>query len=488
MNRKILSMVVGMLMFVTVFTVTATKNTDMSPTVVIGANNQIPNRAPWDQLFEYDIGATGETGANGNAGAEFDGTYLYSTRWAANLIHSYYTNGTLHEQFSITGVTGLRDLAYDGVQYMYGGAAAGTIWKMDFTTKTLVATLTGSFASRAIAYDTDLDILYVSNWGDPVWKVNPSTGAIIGQFNLGIATSTYGFAYDPDPSGPYLWVFDQTTGATSTIYQWNLTAGAMTGFTYNVGLDVGSGVGIAGGLWASPNFEAGLFVIGGCVQDSSAPGVTDWLFGYELYPTGPVNQPPDTPGAPTGPTSGVAGVSYDYIAQTTDPETDDIYYWFDWDDGTNSGWLGPFASGTPATASKAWAAAGSYDVTVKAKDAIGAESGFSDPLTVSIVEGPILEIGNFTGGLFKIKATVKNIGGGTASNINWSIKLTGGLILLGKETTGNILALNAGDEREITSKTIIGLGKTVVTVSAECAESSATKDQDATVLLFFIKI
>lgn len=490
MNRKLVSIVVGMLMFVTVFTVTATRNTDISPTVLEGANNYMPNRDPWDLLFEYDIGATGVSGANGNAGAEFDGTYLYSTRWASNLIHSYNLDGTLHEQFSIAGVTGLRDLAYDGSQYMYGGAAAGTIWKMDFTTKTLIQTLTGSFQSRAIAYDWDLDVLYVSNWADPVWIVNPTTGAIQGQFNLGTATSTYGLAYDPDPEGPYLWVFDQTVGATSTIYQYDLGASAMTGVTYNVGLDVGSGVGIAGGLWASADFEEGLFVLGGCVQDSSAPGVTDWLFGYELYTTGPVNEPPVTPAAPSGPSDGYINVEYDFTASTTDPENHDIYYWFDWDDGTNSDWLGPFTSGATVTASHEWTAAGDYDVTVKAKDEIGAQSGVSPVHTISIAEEalPILEIEGVTGGLFKVKATVKNVGDAPANNIAWSIKLTGGLVLLGKETTGNILALNPGDEREITSKTIIGFGKTVITITATVPQSSATKDQNATILLFFIKI
>lgn len=480
-----------MLMFVTVFTVTATKNTDVGPSVLTGTNSYMPNRDPWDQVFEYDIGATGGSGANGNAGAEFDGTYLYSTRWASALIHSYNIDGSFHEQFSIAGVSGLRDLAYDGAQYMYGGAAGGTIWKMDFTTKTLIQTLTGGFTSRAIAYDTDLDILYVSNWGDPVWKVDPANGNILGQFNLVTTTSTYGFAYDPDPdgpNGPYLWVFDQTTGATSTVYQYDLTAGAFTGFTYNVGADVGSGSGIAGGLWASPDFEPGLFVLGGCVQDGDAPGTTDWLFGYELYPTGPVNQPPATPAAPTGPDNGIINVEYEFTAATSDPESHQIYYWFDWDDGTNSGWLGPYASGAAVTAAHEWTDGGDYDVTVKAKDELGAQSGVSPAHTITIAAGPVLQVEGITGGLLKVKATIKNVGGSAASNVAWTISLTGGLVLLGKETTGNILALNSGDTREISSKTIIGLGKTVIKVTATVTGSSAEAEENATILLFFIKI
>jgi hypothetical protein len=483
MKKKILCIAICMLMCATVYTVTGTKSSDVSPNGMARVQNYMPNKAPWDLLFNYDIGATGETGANGNAGAEFDGTNLYSTRWASTLIHRYDKDGNLLEEFSIGGVSGLRDLAYDGAQYMYGGAAAGTIWKMDFTTKTLVATLTGSFQSRAIAYDTDLDILYVSNWADPVWKVDPSTGAILGSFNLVTTTSTYGFAYDPD--GPYLWVFDQTTGATSTVYQWDLTAGAYTGFSYNVCNDVGSAVGIAGGLWASPDFEDGLFVLGGCVQDSTAPGVSDYLFGYELYTTGPPNQPPVTPAAPAGPSSGGVGVSYSFTASTTDPETNDISYMFDWGDGTFSAWLGPYASGATATGDYAWAAVGTYNVKVKAKDIKGAETGWSPAHVITISPpAPILEIEAITGGLFKVKTFIKNAGVVDATDVDWTISLNGGLILLGKETTGTVATIAAGHSEPIASGLILGFGATTITVTA----GTATKDQAATVLLIFIKI
>ena len=50
------------------------------------------DRALWDIQFGYDLEAA--TGALGNAGAEFDGTYFYTTRWASNLLHKYYMNGT----------------------------------------------------------------------------------------------------------------------------------------------------------------------------------------------------------------------------------------------------------------------------------------------------------------------------------------------------------------------------------------------------------
>jgi len=487
--KKILCVVICMLMCATVYTVAGTETKDVSPNITADAQNYIPNRDPWDLLLELNIGVGGETGAVGNAGAEFDGTNLYSTRWASTLIHRYDITGDLLEEFSIPGVTGLRDLAYDGTQYMYGGAAAGTIWKMDFTTKTLAATLTGSFQSRAIAYDTDLDILYVSNWGDPVWKVDPSSGAILGQFNLGTTTSTYGFAYDPDPDGggPKLWVFDQTTGATSTVYQWDLTTGAYTGVTHNIGLDVGSGVGIAGGLWASPDFADGLFCLGGCVQDSTAPGTTDWLFAYELYTTGPPNFPPAIPAAPAGPSSGNVATIYSFTASTTDPESDQISYMFDWGDGTFSEWLGPIASGATATGTHEWAALGNYNIKVKAKDTHDHETDWSAAHPFSVVEAPILKVDWIMGGLFKVKSSIKNAGGVAATNIAWTITLTGGAFI-GKETTGTIASLAPGTSEAINSKFILGFGATIVKVTATCTDSSAELEKSGSVFLFIIKI
>jgi len=104
-----------------------------------------------------------------------------------------------------------------------------------------------------------------------------------------------------------------------------------------------------------------------------------------------INSPPNKPTI-TGPSSGKAGNSYSYSTSTTDPNGDQIYYWFDWDDGTTSGWKGPYNSGQIASASHIWSAQGSYIIKVKAKDdpngdgdlSDGTESVWSDPLPISM--------------------------------------------------------------------------------------------------------
>ena len=236
----------------------------------------------WTMLNSFDVEAA--SGAAGNAGAEFDGTYYYSTRWASNLIHQYDFAGTLVKEFSIPGVSGLRDLAWDG-QYMYGGAAGGTIWKMDFVSETLVGTITGGFQVRAIAYNDDHDTFICSNWDDPVDEVD-RTGAIVDSWNLVTTTSTYGFAYDGEceMGEPCLWVFDQGSGAgfAQYIHQWNLTTGSFSGspYPYDVTQDITGTDGIAGGLWASRDHTPGYMVIGGLLQ-----GTPDHMFAYG-YETG----------------------------------------------------------------------------------------------------------------------------------------------------------------------------------------------------------
>jgi hypothetical protein len=95
------------------------------------------------------------------------------------------------------------------------------------------------------------------------------------------------------------------------------------------------------------------------------------------------NHPPNKPGTPSGTSSGSAGSTYSYSTSTTDMEGDDIYYWFDWGDNTNSGWVGPYSSGETAKKSHSWSY-GSYTIKVKAKDSNGEQSEWSGYKSISM--------------------------------------------------------------------------------------------------------
>ena len=98
----------------------------------------------------------------------------------------------------------------------------------------------------------------------------------------------------------------------------------------------------------------------------------------------PENTAPNKPDKPSGEEKGKTGQTYTYTTSTTDPDGDQVYYMWDWGDGNTSGWLGPFNSGAQASAEKSWSVKGDYSIKVKAKDPSGAESAWSDPLSIKM--------------------------------------------------------------------------------------------------------
>ena len=109
-----------------------------------------------------------------------------------------------------------------------------------------------------------------------------------------------------------------------------------------------------------------------------------------------IGNPPDVPNTPDGPTEGIEGVELTFSTSTIDPDGDQLYYKFDWGDGTYSYWLGPYNSGETIEASNSWNKVGIYDVRVKARDINNRFSGWSEPLQVTIAdnfppEGPTIK-------------------------------------------------------------------------------------------------
>lgn len=96
------------------------------------------------------------------------------------------------------------------------------------------------------------------------------------------------------------------------------------------------------------------------------------------------NSAPNKPSKPSGPASGEANTPITYSTSTTDPDNDKVSYWFDWGDGQNSGWVGPYDSGQTASESHTWTSTGLYQIKVKAKDINDLESAYSDTLSVNI--------------------------------------------------------------------------------------------------------
>jgi hypothetical protein len=90
----------------------------------------------------------------------------------------------------------------------------------------------------------------------------------------------------------------------------------------------------------------------------------------DIYFAGKTSAAPDAPTI-TGPALGDAKKAYDYKVVTTDHQGDQVLYYIDWGDDTNTGWIGPFASEAEQTLSHTWAAKGNYTITAQAKDTAG---------------------------------------------------------------------------------------------------------------------
>jgi C1A family cysteine protease len=96
------------------------------------------------------------------------------------------------------------------------------------------------------------------------------------------------------------------------------------------------------------------------------------------------NSPPNTPSVPSGPTSGMPRTSYSFSTSAVDPDDDPVSYTFSWGDNTPQTDTGQVDSGSTASASHAWSAAGTYSVKAGATDSNSATSGQSAGLSVTI--------------------------------------------------------------------------------------------------------
>ncbi len=100
----------------------------------------------------------------------------------------------------------------------------------------------------------------------------------------------------------------------------------------------------------------------------------------------PANTVPSDPAVDAGPVESETGVEVTFESATTDPDTDNIYYRWDWGDGRGiSDWMGPYASGVTCSAAYTYNTEGTYLVKVQAKDAFDVETAWSAGHTIDVV-------------------------------------------------------------------------------------------------------
>ena len=94
---------------------------------------------------------------------------------------------------------------------------------------------------------------------------------------------------------------------------------------------------------------------------------------------------PEIPAKPAGKSSVVGGIPYTYTTIADDPYDFDLYYIFDWGDGTYS-WIGPKKPGEQVTDTHIWKEKGEFEVKVMVVDTQAFWSEWSEPLVVSVTK------------------------------------------------------------------------------------------------------
>jgi hypothetical protein len=202
------------------------------------------------------------------------------------------------------------------------------------------------FEWGAIWGNPDLSMGLVSTSDPPVTPSapnGPSHGIMNKEYTYSSATT--------DPNGDQLYYMFSWGDGNSSEWIGPFTSGA-TAYSYH--------------SWSA----LGSYPVKVKAKDSNG-ATSDWSEPVTMEIV--LNDPPNIPTI-SGPGTGKPGTQYLFLFQTTDINADDVYYFVDWGDNSTSGWIGPYRSGSQASASHSWNQKGTYSIKIKAKDIIGDES------------------------------------------------------------------------------------------------------------------
>jgi hypothetical protein len=307
------------------------------------------------------------------------------------------------------------DLAYDPISHDFGFVEEGDTYQTEFFIWNLG---TGTL---------DWNLGIVNPWLSP----NPTSGSsIVGKNEITVTIDTTGLAigsysgsisifandgggtrfYDVDfyvdtppdtpsiPSGETAGLIDEEysyyTSSNDDDFDWIAYrfdfGNRLTDWTMYTAPGIGNS---ADNIWS----VAGTYQVKAQAKDLHG-STSDWSSPLVVVISSGGNNPPDKPSTPSGTSNGKAGTSYTYSSNSHDIDGDQLYYLFDWGDGNDSGWKGPYNSGDIISESHIWDIQGTYPIKVKAKDLYDEESVWSDSLSVSMPKS----INNFYPWLFRL--------------------------------------------------------------------------------------
>ncbi len=240
------------------------------------------------------------------------------------------------------------------------GAHGVGIDELDFHLKSAFGRWNGS----AWVYDNETSLCI--NSGDPASDYSNEPEPNGGRINIGAYGNTPEASKGSDEpvasaNGPYVGIVNRKISFTGCAYSGHPP--------YRYTWDFGDG---STSIERNPSHEydeAGNYTLTLVVTDSQGKIATDKTWVLILSS----NSPPSKPYI-EGRHRGRYGYEYAYAFYSTDPENDSIWYYVDWGDGTNTGWIGPYNSGEKVIRWHTWNEPGDYVIQIKAKDSHGFES------------------------------------------------------------------------------------------------------------------
>ena len=145
-----------------------------------------------------------------------------------------------------------------------------------------------------------------------------------------------------------------------------------------------------------PCWASGFIHVASTVQLNNAIEATEITLREVIKYLMNFNFPPDAPTI-TGEKEGKIGEDSNFTFSAEDPEKDEIEYYIDWGDKSNTGWLGPYASSEEIVLSHNWSVKGTYNIKAKARDQyghIGKETNFQikRPKSKQFINIPFIQL------------------------------------------------------------------------------------------------
>ena len=258
-----------------------------------------------------------------------------------------------HQTFGGTGVSNKFDMGYSVQQTNDGGYI-----------------ITGDTEIYYVA-KSDVWLIKTDSSGNEAWNSTfGGSGSDRGRSVQQTRDSGYiitGWAWSYSVINPDIWVIKTNSSGNE---DWNYTYGFGENsgdWGYSVQQTTDGGYIIVGATMPSG------WMITGSTASFGEEGTDVWLIKTNTSD----NEPPERPMI-NGPTSGEVEVEYNYTFVSSDLEGDEIFYWIEWGDGNDTGWIGSYPSGEEITKSHSWSEKDTYTIRCKAKDPYEAESEWGE--------------------------------------------------------------------------------------------------------------